>query len=129
MSIPWPQFRTQLFAKIEERRARAAMFRFEQIYWFIGRCSKLVGNPGTREAQQALEAIANEGTFLLVADSLTEFGDIVAAAQTEEPANATSNDRAARPGPQSPVSPPQQPTQNSHVNADARQSSGHPFRR
>ena len=80
----WIPFRTGLFQTMEDRRAKAALFRCEQIYWFIIRCSKLCSAPGTTEAQDALKQIQDEGTFLLVADSLSEFQAMFQPAKTSE---------------------------------------------
>jgi hypothetical protein len=69
----WIKFRSQLFALIEERRAKLIAFRLEQFYLLILNCSKLFSTPRTKGAQAALSAIRDDGTFLLVADSLSAF--------------------------------------------------------
>ena len=69
----WIKFRNQLFQAIEERRAKLIAFRLEQFYLLILNCSKLFSTPGTKEAQAALSTIRDDGTFLLVADSLSAF--------------------------------------------------------
>ncbi len=104
----WIQFRTQLFEMMEERRAKVALFRLEQVYFFISRCSKLFTSPGAKDGQDALRAIQDEGTFLLVADSLPAFLARLRALGGEEEANQPvavqpdpqPTDRGARQTPQ-----------------------------
>lgn len=111
--LPWPQFRTQLFDKMEERRSKTSIFRFEQIYRFIECCSQLWADDETAEGQNVVLAIAHEGTFLMVADSLQEFYDLFLPVPGEQDPKMQSNQ---------PSSQPPQPTR------DARQRSGSPFR-
>jgi hypothetical protein len=73
MNKPWSEFRSQLFDTMEKRRPKTETFRYEQMYFFIPHCRKLFDTPGTKEAEAALDVVRNEGTFLLVADALTEF--------------------------------------------------------
>lgn len=146
------QFRNELFDAMERRRSELSIFRFEQIYLFIHQCSKLFSSPGTSEAQQALTKIQDEGTFLLVADSLREFREMFPAVQAQgdaqaEPAPAPS----ARPDPHEASSnahglggkattEPQRerqvtsgaasrPLYRPRSTSEARDSSGGPFRR
>lgn len=148
----WIQFRTQLCNAAEERRSKVALFGLEQFYLFISRCSTLFRSPGTKDAQEALNKIQDEGTFLLVADSLRAFREMFSAVQAQgdaqaEPAPAPS----ARPDPHEAPSnahglrgeattEPQRERSVTPVAAsqalyrprstsDARDSSGRPFRR
>jgi len=70
--MSWIDFRTELFRTMEERRAKVACFQFEQHFMFVVRCSHLFNKPGTKEATDALAKIQNDGTFFMVADSLSE---------------------------------------------------------
>jgi hypothetical protein len=149
-ATPWMQFRTQLFNAIERRRSRLAIFRFEQMYFFIPQCSKLFNSPGTSEAQEALINIRDGGTFLLVAESLTEFlkmfpqGDAAAAPALapaseawpgvrEAQSSARQDGGAATTEPQlerpMPPAAGNQPQHHPQPASNARQSSGRPFRR
>ena len=133
----WNQFRAQLFTTIDERRSKVAHFKFEKMYFFISYCSKLFASPGTKEAGDALDAICDEGTFLLVADSLTSFLELFPTAETDED---TNNQNGLRPSADRDVvraipeaqqmgvrkATPQSPVR-SQANTDARRGSGRPF--
>lgn len=62
--MTWEQFQAGLFEKLEKNRSKIAMFRMQQVYWFINDCSQLLVNPGTPEASSALDAIKNAGNQL-----------------------------------------------------------------
>ena len=107
----WNQFRPELFSRMEERRSKAIIFRLEQIHCFINDCSKLHVKPGTQEAEEALNRIGNEGTFLLAAESLRDFLELFPAVEPQpQPQEAAEQQR--------PITKP----------ALARRSSGSPFR-
>ena len=157
-ATPWVQFRKNLFEWIEQRWSRtAALFRQEKIHLFIIHCSRLFTAPGTTKAQEAQQAIENEGTFLLVADSLADFWALFPPLEGEadtspEPAQLgatapTPPDKAARSvrdetehlidviaeeekaalEDQQAEEPP--PPQRPQPGKEARRSSGRPFRR
>ncbi len=122
---------------MEERRSKVALFQIEQVYFFISRCSKLFASRSTAEARGALDAISNEGTFLLVADTLTDFLVLFPTAEADEDANRQAGLRpgtdhvVGRPKPEAqpatlPKAGPQPPIQ-SHATTEARRSSGRPF--
>ena len=69
----WVQFRDRLCGLIDERRAVASSFKQLQVYLFLCHCRTALASPGTEEAEQALEAIVEDGSFRLVADSRSEF--------------------------------------------------------
>jgi hypothetical protein len=131
----WPQFRTQLFDIIEKRRAIASIFRYEQIYWFISGCRRLFASPATKEVQDELNAIQDEGTFLLVADSLTKFLTMFEEAPDETSQQPTREAAADRDVVRLPPVPHQttaqkagaQVSSRTQVSTDARRRSGRPF--
>jgi len=67
------KFRDLLLRRIESRREIAHTFKTEDVYFFIQDCRKAYGSAGTPEAQEALRAINENGSFRLVADSRSEF--------------------------------------------------------
>jgi hypothetical protein len=136
--MTWNDFKPQLFEKMEERRARQSMFHTEQIYSFILGCAKQFNVAKKTEAQQAMNKIQDEGTFLLVADSFSEFRAMfpeIDGQQWEPAAPGQRRDVAASPQPHE-----QQVDDGAHHNrqgaparsqapTDARRGSGQPFRR
>ena len=133
--ISWDEFRSQLFDILEERRAIASAFRYEQVYFFISECRRILASPGTREAQDALYAIQEEGTFLLVAGSLTKFLELFPRPQGETSRQQSPEGDADR-GVVGPPPTPRQPTaqkagaqvsSRTQASTDARRSSGRPF--
>ena len=133
---------------MEGRRGKPDLFSFEQAHIFINRCSRLFKSPGTAEAEAALKAIADNGTFLLVADSLTAFVAMFPAVEGAEDAGqepaaqsgvqAASDRTEPNPGPDASATPdvpaPQPAFRRPGMrgagqpSSDARPSSGHPFR-
>jgi len=69
----WDEFRGRLFESIERRRPIAATFKYADVYYFVTRCRSASNSPGTDKAQEALDAIAQNGSFRLVAESLDDF--------------------------------------------------------
>ena len=69
----WQKFRDRSFEMIESRRPIASTFKHSQVYFFMSRCMTAFKSPGTDKAQEALDAIADDGTFRLVADSRRDF--------------------------------------------------------
>ncbi len=69
----WPDLRDQLLELIENRRAIASTFKYSEVYFFMSRCMTAFNSPGTDKGQSALNAIADNGSFRLVADSLRDF--------------------------------------------------------
>jgi len=138
---PWIEIRNELFTLMEERRPKAALFRLDQIYFFITRCSKLFGSPGSQEAQDALGAIQDDGSFLLVSDSLGAFLGIFAGGEaadsppqpTHKPAEPVSS-RVGRAVPEPDLRRPttqvsdQPVTPRSQPSSSARATSGRSFR-
>lgn len=106
----WRQLRTDLFNTMENRREKFVTFRFEQIHGLIVDSSFLFTKPGTREAKEARERIQNEGTFLMVADSLRDFLKLFTPAQTPTQAEQSELDPTLQ------------------TLADARRNPGNPFR-
>lgn len=69
----WQEFRARLFELIEKRRPIASSFLYSEIYFFVTRCMSAFNSPGTEKAETALNAIADDGTFRLIANSWREF--------------------------------------------------------
>ncbi len=69
----WQQFRDGLCAMIEGRRNVASSFTYLEVYLFITHCRTAFASPGSDKAEQALDAIADSGSFRLVAESRTDF--------------------------------------------------------
>ena len=69
----WPQFRDGLFELIENRRSIASTFKHSEVYFFITRCRTAFTSPGSDQAQEAQDSIADNGSFRLVAESRTDF--------------------------------------------------------
>ena len=58
---------------MESRRSIASTFKYSEIYFFVCRCMTAFNSPGTEQAQKALNAIADSGSFRLVSDSRRDF--------------------------------------------------------
>lgn len=69
----WQEFRDRSFELIESRRPIASTFKHSEVYFFMSRCMTAFNSPGTEKAQVALNAIAENGSFRLVAESRCEF--------------------------------------------------------
>jgi len=69
----WDEFRGRLFESIERRRPIAATFKYADVYYFVTPSRSASNSPGTEKAQEALDAIAQNGSFRLVAESLDDF--------------------------------------------------------
>ena len=69
----WQEFRDRFFELIESRRPIASTFKHSEVYFFMSRCMTAFNSPGTDKAQKALNAIAENGSFRLVADSRCDF--------------------------------------------------------
>ena len=69
----WQEFRDWLFKLIESRRLIASTFKYSVVYFFMSRCMTAFNSPGTDKAQAALNAIADDGSFRLVAESRRDF--------------------------------------------------------
>jgi hypothetical protein len=69
----WQEFRDRFFELIESRRPIASTFKYSAVYFFMSRCMKAFNSPGTDKAQEALNAISDDGSFRLVADSRCDF--------------------------------------------------------
>lgn len=109
-SIPvgcWQEFRDGLFDLIEKRRDIASSFKHLEIYFFIIHCRTAFNSPGTDKAQEALDAIAEDGSFRLVVDLRMDFLAMFAASQqTLDGAGATVRPGASKPeGDKSAVGP------------------------
>jgi len=72
-TMTWDDFLTILGDKLDQRRRQQEMFRGRQFASFIVNCSHLLHYPGSADANSAMAEIKEEGTFKLVADSVTEF--------------------------------------------------------
>jgi hypothetical protein len=69
----WQQFRDRLFDFIEDRRGVASSFTYRAVYLFMSNCRTAFASHGTHKAKQALDAIIENGTFRLVAESRSDF--------------------------------------------------------
>lgn len=69
----WQEFRDRFFELIESRRPIASAFKYAEVYFFMSRCMTAFNSPGTDKAQKALNAIAENGSFRLVAESRCDF--------------------------------------------------------
>ena len=108
----WPKFRDRLFELIESRRPIASTFKYSVVYFFMSRCMTAFNSPGTDKAQEALNAIANDGSFRLVADSRRDFLAMFPTA--EQPADEGNQPNPNDPGQvqDSATVPPEGPTEN-----------------
>lgn len=134
--MTWTEFKPQLFEMLERRRAKAAMFRVEQWYNFVVDCSKLFNTAKPVEAERARSRIKDQGTFLLIADTLTEFLSLFPG-ESESQEDGAVHDQvaiAAQPGGAEPSTQPvarpaQNPPPTLQTEASARREAGRPFRR
>jgi hypothetical protein len=132
--MTWNQFKPRFFERMEKRRAKAALFRPEQIYLLVGRCSKLFDPARQLEAEQALDRIAEEGTFLMLADTFSEFHALLSSArETTEDAQVTAEQSSEilKPTPEQPglAEPsPETASRRTELRSHARQEAGRPFR-
>ena len=69
----WGEFRDHLFDMIESRPDIASTFKHSEVYFFICRSKTAFTSPGTQKAEEALDAIADDGSFRLVKGSLSDF--------------------------------------------------------
>lgn len=135
--MTWNELKPQLFQKMEQRRTRQAMFHVEQIYSFTVGCSKQFNTAKRIEAQEALNRIQDEGTFLLAAESFSEFQLMLypeSQSPEPEPASAdspTDPNEGPLPRPERDFVPHnrRQVAQPSQPATDTRRGSGQPFRR
>jgi hypothetical protein len=136
--MTWIEFKPLLFEMMEQRRARQLMFHTEQIYSLIVGCSKQFNTTKKSEAEQALNRIQDEGTFLLAVDAFSElllvlFPETQSSESQSTSTGLTTGAIAAGPllRPDQDVVPinERQVLNPSHPTADARRGSGRPFRR
>ena len=69
----WGEFRDHLFDMIESRPDIASTFKHSAVYFFICRSKTAFTSPGTQKAEEALDEIADDGSFRLVKGSLSDF--------------------------------------------------------
>ena len=127
--MTWNQFKPQLFELIEQRRSSFSGFGIDKIYALILGCSHRFSAQRVTEAANAMARIKNDGTFLLVADSASEFAAVLdaAAGEAEQPGNPTSKSdqdtQAVAAG-----LPPRTQSMSNPALENARRGSGEPFR-
>ncbi len=126
-NITWDQFCEKLLELMEQRQSKANAFRLNQIYYFMNQCSWLFRDPGSSDAQEFKQIIANQGTFLLVADTLADFWALFPPNDTPaDNADVVAEEaREAREEAEAEPPPPRRP----QPGPDARGRSGRPFRR
>lgn len=125
----WAELKSELFRRMDGRRQHQSIFTSEQVYSFVLGCSKQFSAPGKTEAEQALQRIANEGTFLLVADTLSEFRQLLGISPHPRP-EENPTEPSGNPSNQKPANAAlvQQPGHSIEASASARPRSGPPFR-
>ncbi len=100
----WPEFRDQLLVLIENRRSIASTFKYSDVYFFMSRCMTAFNSPGTDKAQAALNAIADNGSFRLVAESGRDFLAMFPTTGRQPADNGGQLKPGHQPGPTNPIS-------------------------